>query len=175
LAFALFTGLAGVSLLGELGVFDWEKKTWFLSFWHEFFLGAVVSWVLRRKLASAGLLLYVALIAATLVLQAGNLQLTVMTATGLLLYLAGWRGWLRDGLNVWGLQLLGRTSYGFYLIHTVVLARTVRLLARLGLPPEDNSVVIGLVGFAISFVGAYLLYRFVETPCVRFAKRFKVR
>jgi peptidoglycan/LPS O-acetylase OafA/YrhL len=174
-AFCLFTALATLALFREFGVFSWDKATWFLSFWHEFFLGALVSWALRRKIPFAALLAYLAMMGLALAVLAGNLQLSVTTSTGCVLALAGWRGWLRNGLNIWGLQLLGRTSYGFYLIHTLVLARTVRLLDRLGMPPKEHPVVIGVVGFVLSFVGAYVLYRFVETPCVRFARRFKVR
>jgi peptidoglycan/LPS O-acetylase OafA/YrhL len=173
-AFCMFTALAAVSLLGELGVLAWKEKTWFLSFWHEFFLGAMVAWLFRRRVSPGAFVAYLALMVAALALLAVNFQLTATTATGCVLAVAGWRGWLRNGLNLWGLQLLGRTSYGFYLIHTLILARTSRLLMRLGLASEDNVVVIGSVGFVLSFLGAYLLYRFVETPCVRFARRFKV-
>jgi peptidoglycan/LPS O-acetylase OafA/YrhL len=102
-----------------------------------------------------------------------NVGAMVSLATGLLLFVAARRDWLTSQGVVWGLPFFGTLSYSFYLIHKVVLARLTRGADRLGLERGISVLVVVVVGAAASLLAAYLLFRFVELPCVRLSKRFK--
>ncbi|MEU0275382.1 acyltransferase [Streptomyces sp. NPDC006307] len=75
---------------------------------------------------------------------------------------AGRDTWLRSRPMVW----LGEVSFGFYLVQGVTIFYLRSLLGESTYSvPVAILVVIGF--FAVSLLGGWLLYRFVETPAMR--------
>jgi peptidoglycan/LPS O-acetylase OafA/YrhL len=74
---------------------------------------------------------------------------------------------------------LGQRSYGFYLIHPMVMVLAMALLER-GRPPLAAASCVGgtehlvfyLLAFALAAGGASLSYRFLETPLLRVKDRY---
>ena len=68
------------------------------------------------------------------------------------------------------LSFLGTISYSLYLVHVPVGARVINLAARL--PPSLSVQIAGMiVAAAVSLFAAWALWRFVEMPSMRMAKR----
>ncbi|HEX4787806.1 MAG TPA: acyltransferase [Actinospica sp.] len=64
------------------------------------------------------------------------------------------------------LVFLGEVSFAFYLVHVTMIQDVMRLWRPRGWPGAEDALVIPvLLAFAILL--AYLLYRFVEMPCMR--------
>jgi peptidoglycan/LPS O-acetylase OafA/YrhL len=68
------------------------------------------------------------------------------------------------------LQRYAAMTYSLYLVHMPVGERAVRLLGRLG----SNNIVVDLAalsgGVALSFAAAFLLWKYVEVPAMRWSK-----
>ena len=74
--------------------------------------------------------------------------------------------WMFKPLN-WGwVRFVGVLSYSLYLIHYMVI-KSLRLVT-----PELGMVGIGVLSLLISFVLAYLVYRFAELPAAKIKKKF---
>jgi peptidoglycan/LPS O-acetylase OafA/YrhL len=172
-AAAVLALLAAVSLALQVGTFRLPMRAWFLDFWHVFSLGILATWTLRGKVGRGWFYGVASVMAVAAFRPRWNIQLAVALGTGLLLFVVGRWGRLRSGLNVAPLQFMGRISYSFYLIHTVVLSRLCRLMVRTGIPPEENGALAAALGLGLSLAAAYLLYRLVERPCAGLSKRLK--
>jgi peptidoglycan/LPS O-acetylase OafA/YrhL len=172
-AAALLALLAAVSLAEQSGAFRLPTRTWFIEYWHEFFLGILVAWTLRGKVGPGWFWVVAAAMAVATFLPEANVRAAVSLGTGLVLYGMGRLGRLRQGWASGPLPFLGRLSYSFYLIHAVVLARLVRGMARAGYPPEEHGLLAAGLGLALSLLAAYVLYRLVERPCVALSRRLK--
>ncbi|HEY3964470.1 MAG TPA: acyltransferase [Planctomycetaceae bacterium] len=174
-------GLAAIVLFSCIGVasilatpiFKIPPKTCFLTYWNEFFVGVLTAWALGKRLSPMWYATYLlsAVVASAFLYR--NIELPTAAATAIIILVSGERGWLATGLNWRPLQILGRMSYSFYLVHTIVLSRLTRLVDRSGMESDAKPYVIIPVGFIGSLVAAGLLYWFAELPCVRLSKRFK--
>ena len=171
-AIILFSCVGIASVLAT-PVFKLPPKIYFLTYWNEFFVGVLAAWAVTKRLSSVWCVTYLLSAAIAAVLLDRNVELPTATATAIVILISGERGWLATGLNWQLLQILGRMSYSFYLVHTIVLSRLTRLVDRAGLESDIKPYVIIPVGFIGSLVTAGLLYWFVELPCVRLSKRFK--
>lgn len=76
-------------------------------------------------------------------------------------------------LLVW----LGRYSYGMYLIHAIVMPQLYTYV--MGLPdpwwaahPYARILYFGLLDLLITVPAAWLMFRYVEAPAMRYARRF---
>ena len=65
---------------------------------------------------------------------------------------------------------LGKISYSLYLIHSMIGAAFINYLSHIYREPYQKFLVISL-GFVISVGSAYILYRFVEKPSHKWAKK----
>ena len=65
---------------------------------------------------------------------------------------------------------LGKISYSLYLIHAMIGGAFVNYLSHLYTAPYQKVLIV-LIGFGISVLSAYMLYRFVEKPSHAYAKK----
>jgi peptidoglycan/LPS O-acetylase OafA/YrhL len=166
-------GTMAVLSLAATPWFGLPPRVWLLTYWNQFFVGALAAWILQRRVAPGWFVGYASVLVTSALLLTGNVEDLTALITAVVILVAGERGWLHDGLNWSGLQGLGRISYSFYLVHTLTLARLTRMAVRVGVAAPISSVLIVSVGFGASIVWAWLLYQVAESPCVRLSKRFK--
>ena len=145
----------------------------FVPWWYLFMLGACTRWSLESK---AVWMWTAAVIVSLVVCGVWHRDWVPLAgaATATAILTAAVRGRLATWLNFRWLQYLGAISYSLYLLHTVVGSRALAFgLARL--EPDSLLVCAALVALAaaISVAAAHLMHRFIERPCVRFARRFK--
>lgn len=65
---------------------------------------------------------------------------------------------------------LGKISYSLYLLHAMIGGAFVNYLSHLYTAPYQKVLIV-LIGFGISVLSAYMLYRFVEKPSHAYAKK----
>ena len=171
-AVAVFVALAILSFAATPW-FGLRPKVWFLTYWNQFFLGVLAAWALERRVARGWFLGYAGILAAAATFLASNIEDLTALVTAVVIVAAGQRGWLHGGLTWSGLPWFGRLSYSFYLIHTLVLARLTRLVARVGVTAAITPFLVISLGLVASMVAAWSLYRLAELPCVHLSKRLK--
>jgi peptidoglycan/LPS O-acetylase OafA/YrhL len=146
---------------------------WIIHFFSMFFLGLLAWWALDRRVPSRVFWGYVALMLVRLSLF-WALEYAVALAAGVAIYVVGRSGHLDDWLGARWLQYLGRISYSLYLIHYPVSW----LVGRLGYSLTGDSAWAALgwlvVSLLASIAAAHVLCALVETPSIRFARRFKL-
>lgn len=69
-------------------------------------------------------------------------------------------------------QFLGRISYSLYLFHLVSGSAFLSLLAPVVITPAARSLAI-LPALALSILAAWLTYRWIEAPAIRWSKSFR--
>lgn len=71
------------------------------------------------------------------------------------------------------MQKLGTYSYSFYCFHFISLVLCSCFILKVWSPASQPTfaVVLLLTSFPIAWIGAYLSYRYIETPGINFAKR----
>lgn len=171
-AAAVFAALAILSFAATPW-FGLRPKVWFVTYWNQFFLGALAAWVLERRVARGWFLAYAGILAAAATFLVSNIEDLTALGTAVIILAAGRRGWLQGGLNWSRLQGFGRLSYSFYLVHTLVLTRLTRLVARVGVTAAIAPFLVIPLGLVASVVAAWSLYRLAELPCVHLSKRLK--
>ncbi len=107
---------------------------------------------------------------ATLALFSMSSDLPVYAASALLIVIARQPGWLRDALRSPVLVGLGAISFSLYLVHVPVLVATMHALHDKW-PPEAMAAFATLLALA----AALPMYRFVEVPSRRLARRVEKR
>jgi peptidoglycan/LPS O-acetylase OafA/YrhL len=167
---AVSAPLALVSLAEYRAGSDWD--VWLPHFFCMFFLGSLGWWTLGGRVPQPVFWYYVTLLVARLWLD-WSLEIACATVAGVTIYLVGRRGRLADWLGARSLQYLGRISYSLYLIHYPISWIIVSFGFWL---TGDNAIAAVLwlcLALGMSIAAADVLYRLVEGPSVRFARRFK--
>ncbi len=151
-----------------------EDKMNFSGMWFMFAMGAVFAWTFSGKIRERW---FWVLIGATLAGQLWRLDYRVFAAVGtiLLIYLCARLGQMAVWLS-WGwIQYLGKISYSLYLIHVAVGVAVIDIFLTYG----DKSPLLALFAYisaiACSIIAADVLHKTVEAPCMRLAKRLKIR
>ena len=171
----IFVPLALVSLAVSVG---WLRcpEGLFLGRWYSFFLGVVVWGVIERSISVRWLWAYIALLCATLFTMPhlfsqpdATLWNLVVVMTAIALYTAASLGTMGRWLSGAWIQFLGAISYSLYLVHGSVGST----LNSLGVRACRGSPPLILAWIAMSVVasvgGAYVMYRLVELPAIRWA------
>jgi len=181
-------GLGAYALLPGLGTYMFVLKATIFGRLTEFLVGAGFAWFFFREtpaetpprrhftlLGSLALLLAVALltgihhaagVGVSIVVLPGALanNLLLPWATGLLLVgLATETTWLSRGLGSAPMQLLGRASYCFYLLHMGVVAQWLRPWLVPALAPPVATLVL----LALLWLVSIGLYYGLEKPAHR--------
>jgi peptidoglycan/LPS O-acetylase OafA/YrhL len=155
--FAIWPGvLPGLFLPNAYGFLAGAAAWWTVA-------GAVPRWA---GMAAAGL-------AGTLAARHGDVPVWVTTATATLLAVGGMRGTLYRWLDVRPLQVVGRVSYGLYLLHNPVIALAVIVQRRTGLVSFRDDLAVLLVVYAVSLGAARAMHVWVERPCLRLARQLR--
>ncbi len=83
-------------------------------------------------------------------------------------------GWFRAGLSTPALGLLGRVSYGFYILHILLEPLFDRIGSALAHATSGSlyQLVRLLVAFPVSLAAAWLSFRFLEQPFLRLKQHF---
>jgi peptidoglycan/LPS O-acetylase OafA/YrhL len=73
-------------------------------------------------------------------------------------------------------RFYGRISYSFYLLHPLGIAFAFRIfdppaLNALGLPLSITTIFVTLASILLTTPIAYLSWRFIETPCIRYGRQ----
>ncbi|OAI92647.1 acyltransferase family protein [Pseudomonas putida] len=72
------------------------------------------------------------------------------------------RSWFRHPLMVW----LGEISFGFYMIHLLIMTCVTNLLGGQTFAAGPAALIL-IATFALSLLGGWLLFAFVEQPAMR--------
>ena len=166
-------GLAALSLVLAVGQIKLPVDGLFVRYWHMFALGALTCWCVFGDLSWRW---WWALVGVELVVVFGSApslpHLAPVLAALVLVLSSRWvaaRGWLGSAVH----QFLGKLSYSLYLMHPIVGWSTISVLKKLF--GDHPSVPLGLLymacGIATSLVAAWILYRAVELPAIRWSKR----
>jgi len=107
-------------------------------------------------------------------------MLECLSAATLVVLIACWpMAGLFDPLEFQVCRFYGRISYSFYLLHTLGILFADRALAVLDfplsvLPIFASTILLTLVSILITTPAAYLSWRFIEVPAIKFAKNIRI-
>ncbi|MBP6731799.1 MAG: acyltransferase [Chitinophagales bacterium] len=87
---------------------------------------------------------------------------------------------LQQLLNLWPVKLIGKVSYGIYLVHTLVMVFItpffIRWLNDMGITGFLTVLIPAfIVTIATSIIIAVVLHYLVELPCIRLGKKLNMR
>lgn len=173
---ALLLGSCAWSLSVYVELAPLPLRGLFIDRWYQFGVGIAIWLWFQRRMPAAALVPFFALLLAALPLAPDSLRLNGIAAigiTGLLLAGAVATGRVHDGLSGATWQFMGRISYSLYLIHLPVGWRFITLIREWAGPEfglfTGLSALTGAV--AVSVGSAWAMYRLVEAPTVRLARR----
>jgi len=170
LAIAALTALSLVLAVGQIKL---PVDGLFVRYWHMFGLGVLTCWCVFGDLAWRW---WWALVAVELFVVCGaapSLPHFAPILAAVVLVLS--RRWVaaRDWLGGTVHQFLGKLSYSLYLMHPIVGWSTISVLKKLF--GDRPSLPLGLLyvaaGIAASVAAAWVLYRLVELPAIRWSKK----
>jgi peptidoglycan/LPS O-acetylase OafA/YrhL len=151
---------------------DRQNTDWVTHFFAFFFLGAMIWWTLEGRMPK---LAFWAFVGAVLLRQriSGTLDMTVALATGVTIYLVILTGRSERWLQYAWLQRLGKISYSLYLIHYPISW----IITTLGYELTGDAPLPAACWLVVSLVAsvgvAHTLHLAIESPAMRFARRFK--
>ncbi|MFT5819406.1 MAG: peptidoglycan/LPS O-acetylase OafA/YrhL [Crocinitomix sp.] len=136
----------------------------FFPHWSPYFLAGIIYILMRKEVISKIEFGIVALILTPIIyFNLGPVDLGIAIVTLLLIhYLSNFKTKLT--------LFLGKISYSLYLVHSMIGAAFINYLSHSYREPYQKFIVISL-GFAITVGSAYILYRFVEKPSHKWAKK----
>ena len=77
-------------------------------------------------------------------------------------------------LRITILQFLGKISYSLYLLHTLIAFFIINLGIRFA-NQFYQRIIFGILAVGLTIWGSWLLYRFVERPCQKWASSIKYK
>ncbi len=144
----------------------------YIQAWYMFAMGATLAWIITKRIRERWFWLLLTMAVCGQLWQP-DFRASIAVGTVLSIFAAAKLGKMSTWLS-WGwIQKLGRISYSLYLCHVAVGLAVMDALLAYG----DKSGFLAAVAFVaaslISIVAAEILYKYVETPCVKLAKRLK--
>jgi peptidoglycan/LPS O-acetylase OafA/YrhL len=142
----------------------------FLRKWYAFLVGVFAYWAVTGTIRRTTFYAYAGAVFVGAI-YVNNADAIVSMGIGALLLEAGRAGKLCDWLNTRPLQLLGRISYSLYLTHPPITAVTLAFtLYRLTPRTPLWELIWLVVVVAVSCIGAWLFWRFIEKPSMVLAR-----
>jgi peptidoglycan/LPS O-acetylase OafA/YrhL len=150
----------------------------FLSRWYAFFLGVLVWGAIEDSISSRWLYGYIVLIAAASILLArsdpsAGLWNAIAVVAAIAIHLAGTFKRMDRWLVAKWIQFLGKISYSLYLLHLIIGSALNGVGVRIchGSPP----LILLWIAFSVAVCigSAYVMYRLVELPSLRWAHRLR--
>ena len=138
-----------------------------------FYYGVACYWALQWETSNGWFYLTSALFTLSFLSPTRNDECWVALFTGLVIFYVGKTGRLNSWLNFGWLQFLGRISYSLYLVHYVIGLSIQQIGRHISGDSPRAEVVWFFISLGASIVGAWILYRLVEVPGVKLAKRLK--
>ncbi len=169
-------------ILGGLGLWSiaivggWTRSFdgWFVNDWNLFLVGALLWWVIDRKISFGWLIGFAGLMTmASVRTQAWGTWTGLCTMA--VIGIVAWAFDLETVLSNRPLQFIGRLSYSLYLLHALIgpqIDGWVSWHYRDSLLAALLSVAFSI---AVSIAAAWVMHRYVEQPGIRCGKRFKQR
>lgn len=164
----LFAPLAFWSLF--VAVDQSHNDMWVWHFYCHLFFGILIGFVLKKRLHPAWFWLYAAVVAVRLYLDYTDRVAVALTA-GTTIAAAGCLGVLQTWLKQGVFQYLGRISYSLFLIHYPVSWLVGKLGFGLTSDHPQWAAFWLAASLATSIPAAHAMYRWVEEPALRWAKR----
>ncbi|MFK7803262.1 MAG: acyltransferase family protein [Anaerolineae bacterium] len=152
----------------------------FLPYWHIFFAGVLINWVLFKKAQPFVLWVYLS-IKLLLVFSSGattyfpndDLSPLFSVLVSCVIYGVGLTSMLKSGMKSKVISYFGRISYSLYLLHVPIGVNLIYLVegyfggrARFMLPAAA-------LAFLASVFAAHFMYKYVEEPSVKLGIRAK--
>ncbi|NOQ72164.1 MAG: acyltransferase family protein [Crocinitomix sp.] len=136
----------------------------FFPHWSPYFLVGIIYILMRKEvITKLEFGIVAAVLAPIIYINLGPVDLGIAIVSLLLIhYLSNFKTKLT--------LFLGKISYSLYLLHSMLGAAFINYLSHSYKEPYQKFIVISL-GFAISVGSAYILYRFVEKPSHKWAKK----
>jgi peptidoglycan/LPS O-acetylase OafA/YrhL len=157
-----------ISLLWPLGLAP-QVRGLFVNLWFGFLLGVGAYYAWHRPTILRWFLAYAAVIGVAAVWHDNHFALVCVATAVVITFIA--RADRIGSLNWRWLQFLGAISYSLYLIHHSIIGATFRVWFMIfGRSPltEFTGWIASLVACVVA---AYLLWRLVEQPSIRLARR----
>lgn len=145
----------------------------FLPFWYSFLAGVLAchAWMRGGVPRFSALFFLVALTAVALAKSSGAMLTVGLTA--LSLALVGLAGKMQVFLNISLLQRLALVSYSLYLLHNPITGVTANLVRRTMSAGVLTDSLVGLASVFACCLTAWLSYKLVELPSIRFGQIFR--
>lgn len=168
----VFIPLAFISIAIKIGWINYSLPGLFFPYWYIFFIGVLIQWVAENKVKPIWLWIFFTIILVMLIFDF-NIELLVILATTLIIYISVKHKRLDSWLSNQWFQYFGKISYSLYLIHLVVGMRILNLGYRI----TDSLSIVSLIWFTLAFsmsiLAAHLMYLFIEKPSLQLSKKLK--
>ena len=146
--------------------------TGYIQTWYMFAMGATLAWTIAKRIRERWFWMLLAMAVCGQLWQP-DFRASIAVGTVLLIFACAKLGKMSTWLS-WGwIQKLGRISYSLYLCHVAVGLAIMDALLAYGDKSGFLATVAFVVAILISILAAEILYKYVETPCVKLAKRLK--
>jgi peptidoglycan/LPS O-acetylase OafA/YrhL len=169
---AVILGAFGLWSIAIVGGWTRSFDGWFLNDWNSFLVGALLWWVIDRKISSWWLIAFAGLMTiASVRTQAWGTWTGLLTMSAIAM--AAWSGRLETALGNRPMQFLARISYSLYLLHALI-GPQIDGWVSWHFRDSLTAAVLGVaLSIAISIAAAWVMHRYVEQPGIRWGKRFK--
>ncbi|WP_205508572.1 acyltransferase family protein [Longitalea arenae] len=157
IAFAHSVWLRSIVIASLIVLYLFETSGQSFFYWSPIFmLGILLAFYKVQKLKAWELLLYSIVLGAFIYYKLGFVNLVFTIIPFLIIY-------LNPALKSRVLTFFGDISYSLYLIHTLIAFTIINLSFRFGVG-TGGRIAFGFFAIALTILGSYLLYLFVEKP-----------